>query len=248
MPMGHGALGTEITDDDFDDGDEDISSHRLPPSGVITPSESSIRSSEANGALIATTVKRRVVRISDTSYATYRAMLYFLYIGLVTDSPTRLQMDAHGLPTTSRLYSFTPLTPPKRQASRDLKDNTSDAGSDVLSDFDPAELTFTQSQHDFTLSNLNTLTSSGPLVLSTGPIVSPTPPNASTLGASVQRRNSIPRTQRGDSGSVTAHVLHHRESSPQLHSQFTSSSTRPINSQANSTVPSNFNLSQSVNL
>ena len=87
MPMGPGALGTEITDDDFDDEDEDISSQRLPPSGVITPSESSIRSSD--GALTATTVKRRVVRVSDTSYATYRAMLYFLYTGLVPDSPTR---------------------------------------------------------------------------------------------------------------------------------------------------------------
>jgi hypothetical protein len=77
MPMGPGALGTEITDEDFDDGDDDIASSRPPPSGVATPSESSIMSSD--GALTATTVKRRVVRISDASYATYRAMLYFLY-------------------------------------------------------------------------------------------------------------------------------------------------------------------------
>lgn len=81
MPMGPGGLGTEITDEDFDDGDEDITSLRQPPSGMITPSGSSIRSSD--GALTATTVKRRVVRVSDTSYATYRAMLYFLYTGSV---------------------------------------------------------------------------------------------------------------------------------------------------------------------
>lgn len=79
MPMGPGRLGSEITDEDFDDGDEDIASPRPPPSGAMTPSESSIRSSD--GALTATTVKRRVVRVSDTSYATYRAMLYFLYTG-----------------------------------------------------------------------------------------------------------------------------------------------------------------------
>lgn len=85
MPMGPGGLGSEITDEDFDDGDDDLSSQRLPPSGVITPS-SSIRSSD--GALTATTVKRRVVRVSDASYATYRAMLYFLYTGLVPDPCT----------------------------------------------------------------------------------------------------------------------------------------------------------------
>ena len=79
MPMGPGRLGSEITDEDFDDGDEDITSPRPPPSGIITPSESSMRSSD--GALTATTVKRRVVRVSDASYATYRAMLYFLYTG-----------------------------------------------------------------------------------------------------------------------------------------------------------------------
>jgi len=79
MPMGPGALGSEITDEDFDDGDEDITSPKPPPSGAITPSESSIRSSD--GALTATTMKRRVVRVSDASYATYRATLYFLYTG-----------------------------------------------------------------------------------------------------------------------------------------------------------------------
>lgn len=79
MPMGPGALGSEITDEDFDDGDEDITSSQLPPSGAITPSEASIRSSD--GALTATTMKRRVVRVSDASYATYRATLYFLYTG-----------------------------------------------------------------------------------------------------------------------------------------------------------------------
>jgi hypothetical protein len=79
MPMGPGALGTEITHEDFDDGDDDIASSRPPPSGVVTPSESSIMSSD--GVLTATTVKRRVVRVSDASYATYRAMLYFLYTG-----------------------------------------------------------------------------------------------------------------------------------------------------------------------
>lgn len=86
MPMGPGRLGSEITDEDFDDGDEDIASPRPTPSGIITPSESSIRSSD--GALTATTVKRRVVRVSDASYATYRAMLYFLYTGFVCYSRT----------------------------------------------------------------------------------------------------------------------------------------------------------------
>ena len=66
-PMGPGTLGTEIIDEDFDDGDEGISSQSP---GVITPSEFSIRSSD--GALTATTVKRRVVRVSDASFATYR--------------------------------------------------------------------------------------------------------------------------------------------------------------------------------
>jgi len=79
MPMGPGALGSGVTDEDFDDGDEDITSSQLPPSGAMTPSEASIRSSD--GALTATTMKRRVVRVSDASYATYRATLYFLYTG-----------------------------------------------------------------------------------------------------------------------------------------------------------------------
>ena len=79
MPMGPGGLGSEITDEDFDDGDEDLASPKPPPSGAITPSEASIRSSD--GALTATTMKRRVVRVSDASYATYRATLYFLYTG-----------------------------------------------------------------------------------------------------------------------------------------------------------------------
>ena len=83
MPMGPSGLGSEITDEDFDDGDEDITSPKAAPSGMITPSESSIRSSD--GALTATTMKRRVVRVSDASYATYRAMLYFLYTGCVPD-------------------------------------------------------------------------------------------------------------------------------------------------------------------
>ncbi|KAF9784514.1 hypothetical protein BJ322DRAFT_850843 [Thelephora terrestris] len=230
MPMGPGRLGSEITDDDFDDGDDDIASPRPPPSGVITPSESSIRSSD--GALTATTVKRRVVRVSDTSYATYRAMLYFLYTGL---------------------YSFTPLTPPERRASRDLKDSASVAGSDALSEFDAAELTFTQSQHNLTLSNLNASTASTSSILSTGPVVAPTPLNASILGASVQRKDSNARLKRSDSGSVTGHALHHRESSSQLHSQFTSTSTGngtgPTNPLTTSmTLATGFNLSQSMNL
>ena len=69
MPMGPGGLGSEITDKDFDNGDEDLASPKPLPLGAITPSEASIRSSD--GALTATTMKRRVVRVSDMSYATY---------------------------------------------------------------------------------------------------------------------------------------------------------------------------------
>ena len=255
MPMGPGGLGSEITDEDFDDGDEDIASPKPPPSGVITPSESSIRSSD--GALTATTMKRRVVRVSDASYATYRALLYFLYTGYVLDSciSKPLQPDTDGCLIICRLYSFTPLTPPERRTSRDLKDlkdNASVAGSDVLSDFDPSELTFTQSQHNLNLNNLNSSTSSTSSMSSIGPVAS-TPPNTNILGASVQRRDSTARLQRRDSGSVTGHVLHHRDSSSQLHTQFTSVSTGivtgPINSPSSSTMPATgFGLSQSVNL
>ena len=255
MPMGPGALGSEITDEDFDDGDEDITSPKPSPSGAITPSESSIRSSD--GALTATTMKRRVVRVSDASYATYRAMLYFLYTGCVlhlcTLSP--LQSEADGSLTVRRLYSFTPLTPPERRTSRDIrdiKDNASVAGSDVLSDFDPSELTFTQSQHNLNLSNLNASTSSTSSTLPTGSVTSSTPPNANILGASVQRRDSTARNQRRDSGSVTGHVLSHRGSSSQLHSQFTPTSTGtvtgPISPLASSMIPaSSFGLNQSLN-
>ena len=79
MPMGPGGPGSEITDEDFDDGDEDLASPKPPPSGAITPPEASIRSSDS--ALTATTMKRRVVWVSDTSYATYWATLYSLYTG-----------------------------------------------------------------------------------------------------------------------------------------------------------------------
>jgi len=254
MPMGPGGLGSEITDEDFDDGDEDITSPKPPPSGIITPAESSIRSSD--GALTATTMKRRVVRVSDTSYATYRAMLYFLYTGYVffpcTLTPLHSRTD--GCLRVCRLYSFTPLTPPERRTSKDIrdsKDNASVAGSDVLSDFDPSELTFTQSQHNLNLNNLNASTSSTSSTLSTNPAASP-PPNTNVLGANVQRRDSTARLQRRDSGSVTGHVLHHRDSSSQLHSQFTASSTMavtgPINPPTSSAMPAaSFGLSQSVN-
>ena len=77
--MSPGALGSEITDDDFGDGDEDIASSKPPPSGAITLSEAYIRSSD--GALTATTMKRGVVRVPDASCVTYRATLYFLYTG-----------------------------------------------------------------------------------------------------------------------------------------------------------------------
>jgi len=152
--------------------------------------------------------------------------LYFLYTGL---------------------YSFTPLTPPERQASRDLKDSTSIAGSDIVSDFDAAELTFTQSQHDLTLNNLNASTSSSSSAFSTASIVSPTPLNASVLGTSLQRKDSTPRLQRRDSGSVTGRVQHHRESNAQSHSHSTSTGalTGTISPQ---TIPTGFNMNQSLNL
>ena len=56
-----------------------------------------------------------------------------------------------------------------------------------------------------------------------------------------------------DSGSVAGHVLHHRDSSSHLQSQFTSMSTGvvtgPINPPTSSTIPAaNFGLSQSLNL
>ena len=255
MPMGPGGLGSEITDEDFDDGDDDIASPKPPPSGIITPSESSIRSSD--GALTATTMKRRVVRVSDASYATYRAMLYFLYTGWASNLCTlnSLQPGTDGFLNARRLYSFTPLTPPERRTSRDLKDtkdNASVAGSDALSDFDPSELTFTQSQHNFNLNNLNSSTSSTSSILSTGSIAS-IPPNANPLGASIQRKDSTARLQRSDSVNVAGHILHHRDSSSQLHSQFTSTSTGtvtgPINPPAGTTIPAtSFSLNQSINM
>ena len=136
---------------------------------------------------------------------------------------------------------------------KDVKDSSSVAGSDVLSDFDPSELTFTQSQHNLNLNSLNSSTSSTSSILSVGSVGSSTPPNTNIVGASVQRRDSTARLQRRDSGSITGHILHHRDSSSHLHSQFTSTSagtmTGPINSPTNSTMPaSNFGLSQSLNL
>lgn len=158
-------------------------------------------------------------------------------------------LKVNGFLVVCRLYSFTPLTPPERRASRDLKDNASVAGSDVLSEFDPAELTFTQSQHNLNFNNLNASTSS---ILSTGSVIAPTPLNASILGASVQRKDSTARLP----GSMSGPALHHRDSSSQLHSQFVSSSTGtpgtgPINPLMTSpTIPasSGFNLNQSLNL
>jgi len=171
------------------------------------------------------------VRVSDASYATYRAMLYFLYTGL---------------------YSFTPLTPPERRTSQeltDVKDNASVSGSDVLSDFDPSELTFTQSHHNLNLDTLNSSTSSTSSILSAGSATSSTPPSTNILGASVQRRDSTARLQRRDSGSVTGHALHHRDSSPRLHSQFTSTSAGTVTGSINPLASSiNFGLSQSVNI
>ena len=146
MSMSHGALGTETTDDDFDDGDEDISSERPAPSGVITPSKSAVRSSD--GALTATTVERRVVRVSDTSHATHRAMLYFLYTGLVPDSPTRLwRLTAFRLLLDSaRSHPSLPLNVKQVGTSR-----TTQASLAVTSFQTPTELTFTHSQQDPTL-------------------------------------------------------------------------------------------------
>jgi len=173
------------------------------------------------------------VRVSDASHATYRAMLYFLYTGL---------------------YSFTPLTPPERRTSRDVKDakdNASVAGSDALSDFDPSELTFTQSQHNLNFNNLNASTSSTSSMLPSGALTSSTPPNTNILGASVQRRDSTARLQRRDSTSTAVHTLRHRDSSPQLNSQLTSPSTGtmvgPVNN-SSTILATGFVLNQSVNL
>lgn len=154
----------------------------------------------------------------------------------------------------SRLYSFTPLTPPERRTSRevkDVKDNASVAGSDALSDFDPSELTFTQSQHNLNLNNLNASTSSTSSMLSTGALTTSTPPNGSILGASVQRRDSTARVQRRDSTNTGVHTLRHRDSSPQLNSQLTSPSTGtmvgPINN-GSTILAAGFVLNQSVNM
>ena len=143
MHMGLGGLANEITDEDFDYGDEDLASPKLLPSRAITPSEASIKSSE--GTPMATTMKRRAIRVSDTSYVTYRETLYFLYAGKVPDLPTSNVMISCLI--VYRLYLFTPLIPLERRTSRDPKDpkdNMNIAGSDALSDFDPSELTFTR--------------------------------------------------------------------------------------------------------
>ena len=79
MPMGPGGLASEITEENFDYGDEDLASPKLLPSRTITPSEASIKSSE--GTPMATMMKRRVIRVFDTLYVTYQATLYFLYAG-----------------------------------------------------------------------------------------------------------------------------------------------------------------------
>ena len=135
---------------------------------------------------------------------------------------------------------------------KDLKDNASVAGSDVLSEFDPSELTFTQSQHNLNLNNLNPSTSSTSSILSPDSLTSSTPPNANNLGTSIQRRDSTARLERSDSGSLTRHALHRCDLSSRLYSRFTTMSTRivtgPINPPANSTIPTiNFGLSQSLN-
>ena len=76
---GSWGLRNEITDDDFNYGDEDPASPKPPPSRAITPSEASIKSSETTPT--ATTMKRRVIWVSDMLYAVYRATSCFLYTG-----------------------------------------------------------------------------------------------------------------------------------------------------------------------
>ena len=68
MPIGPGGLGSENSDEDFDDGDKDLASPKPPPLSAITPLEGSMSSSDS--MLTATTMKRRVVRVSAASYVT----------------------------------------------------------------------------------------------------------------------------------------------------------------------------------
>ena len=146
-----------------------------------------------------------------------------------------------------------PLTPPEHQMSQDLKDNMSVMRSGMLSEYDPSELMFTQSQHNLNLNNINASTSSTSPMSSTNSVTSSTPLNMNTLGTSIQRRDSTVRLQHRDSGSLTRHTLHHCDSSLRLRSQFTIMCTRimtgPTNPPANLTIPTtNFGLSQSLNL
>jgi len=58
--------------------DEDVTDGTLTPSRDFT-----------------STLKRRVVQVSDASYATYRAMLYFLYTGLYSFAPLASTSEPH---------------------------------------------------------------------------------------------------------------------------------------------------------
>jgi hypothetical protein len=74
------------------------------------------------------------VRLPDASHATLNNLALLHRAGLVPD-PCGIEGFPGG-------RSFKPHTPPERQAILGFKENTSITGSGVLSDFDPAELTF----------------------------------------------------------------------------------------------------------
>ena len=72
----------------------------------------------------------------------------------------------------------------------------------------------------------NTLTSTSS-ILSTGSVTS-APPTCGPLGVSIQQRNNTEPLRRVDSGSVTRHVIHHRDSTSWLYTPFTSTPTGTV--------------------
>ena len=138
-----------------------------------------------------------------------------------------------------------PLTPHERRTSWDLKDVKDDAsvsGSDVVSDLNPPGLSFAKIQHNLNTNSLNSSRSSTSSILFAGTV---------TVGASIQRSDFTARLQYRDSRSVTGHGLHCCGSSSHLQSLFTSMSTRteagPINPPTSPTTPAaSFGSSQSL--
>ena len=136
-PMGLGVLGSETTDEDgyYFSQTTAFGDHPQYSLGVLQK----VLGWHTEGSVD----ERGVARVSDASYATYRAMLYFFYAWCVLDLCTLnpLQSEADRFPAVRRSYSFTPFIPPECRTSQDLEDTKDDinvAGSCVLSAFDPS--------------------------------------------------------------------------------------------------------------